>query len=192
MAALGSAAALTAALTACGAGDTTGVTESSQPGAASTAASTASNDADVRFAQDMIGHHRGAIEMADLAADRSEDPQVLDLAERIRAAQAPEIDTMTSLLEKWGADVPAEGSMSDMSMPGMMSADQMTALAEAQGTTFDRLFLELMTEHHQGAVEMSQTEISDGEDPQAVELARTIEADQTAEIAEMQQMLSSL
>lgn len=151
------------------------------------------NDADVTFAQEMIPHHQQATEMAALAPSRAESSEVLDLAEQISAAQEPEIATMTSWLESWGEEAPeGMGSMSDMdSMPGMMSEDEMAELEDAQGPDFDRLFLTMMIEHHEGAIDMAAAEQENGENPDAVALAETIEADQTAEIATMRELLGS-
>ena len=158
----------------------------------------AHNDADVTFAQEMIPHHRQAVEMAALAGDRASDPEVRQLAEDIEAAQAPEIATMTGWLESWGEDVPADamdhsdmGHGSEDAMAGMMSAEDMAELEQAQGAAFDRLFLELMVEHHEGALEMARTQQAQGENPDALALAEKIEADQQAEISEMQRMLGS-
>ena len=151
------------------------------------------NSADVTFATDMIPHHRQATEMAGLAASRTENADVLDLAARIEAAQDPEIDTMSSWLTSWGEKVPDDMSgMDDMSsMPGMMSGDQMSQLKDSSGAAFDRQFLTMMVEHHEGAVEMAKTEQTDGKSTDAVELATTIERAQTAEIAEMKGLLAS-
>jgi uncharacterized protein (DUF305 family) len=81
---------------------------------------------------------------------------------------------------------------SSMSMPGMMSGDQMQQLESASGAAFDKMFLELMIVHHQGAIEMAETEIADGSNPEAVALAQKIKSDQTAEIAEIQALLQTL
>lgn len=158
----------------------------------------AHNDADVTFAQEMIPHHQQAVEMAALAEDRAGDPEVRQLAEEIEAAQAPEIETMTGWLESWGADVPEEsmdhsdmGHGSSDAMPGMMSAEDMAELEQSEGAAFDRLFLELMVEHHEGALEMARTQQAEGENPDALALAEKIEADQQAEIAEMQRLLGA-
>ena len=163
-------------------------------GASSSASESADfNDADVTFVQGMIPHHRGALEMAQLAEGRAEDPRVLDLASRIEAAQDPEIETMTGWLEDWGQ--PESGDMGGMDMGGMdmggMDMD-MSGLEAATGAEFDRMFLEMMTEHHRGAVEMAETEISEGENPDAIALAREIAESQTAEIEEMQALLTEL
>jgi uncharacterized protein (DUF305 family) len=152
------------------------------------------NEADVTFAQDMIPHHRQATEMAALAPTRSVDVEILALAEKIEAAQAPEIETMTGWLKEWGEEVPPEmsGDMdhsSHANMPGMMSAEDMTALEGASGREFDEMFLTMMIEHHTGAIEMAKTEESDGTYDEAVELATTIQQEQADEIALMEQLL---
>jgi uncharacterized protein (DUF305 family) len=170
------------------------------------------NEADVMFTQMMIEHHRGAIEMAQLAPDRAASQQVKDLAAKIEAAQAPEIELMTSWLQAWdaamstgGMDMATTGGGMDMGttsggmdmstsssgmagMPGMMTAEQMTALTAATGAEFDRMFLEMMVMHHQGAVAMADTEIAEGTNQEALTLAESIKTSQTAEIAEMQQL----
>jgi uncharacterized protein (DUF305 family) len=158
-------------------------------GSSDTEAVAEHNDADVTFAQDMIPHHRQAVEMADLAVDRAEDERVLDLAERIKAAQDPEIQEMTGWLEDWDEEVPAEGEHSMDGMTGMMSDEDMTALEAASGAEFDEMFLTMMITHHQGAVEMATTEIADGQAPEAIALAEAIIEAQEAEIAEMQALL---
>ncbi|MEH3067574.1 MAG: DUF305 domain-containing protein [Aeromicrobium erythreum] len=153
--------------------------------------------ADVTFAQQMIPHHEQAVEMSDLALEpaRGASAEVTDLATRIRAAQKPEIEELTGFLEGWGEDVPSghgghEGhGGAGHSMTGMMSEDQMSRLADSNGATFDRLWLEMMVEHHEGAVEMAQTEIADGQDSRAKALARAIIDAQTAEITQMKGLL---
>lgn len=148
--------------------------------------------ADVTFAQQMIPHHEQAVEMSDLALDpaRGASADVTDLATRIRAAQKPEIEELTGFLEGWGEDVPSgHGEHAGHSMTGMMSEDQMDRLADSDGATFDRLWLEMMVEHHEGAVEMARTEIADGQDSHAKALARAIIDAQTAEITQMKGLL---
>ncbi|PWJ52554.1 Uncharacterized conserved protein, DUF305 family [Quadrisphaera granulorum] len=161
---------------------------------ASSAVSAEHNDADIMFAQQMIVHHQGAVQMAMLAGDRAQDPAVRDLASRIQAAQTPEIAQMTGWLQAWDApETMEEGSMGGHDMGSMgMSEEDMAALEGASGAEFDKLFLEQMTVHHQGAVDMAKTEQADGSNPQAIELAGTIVTSQTAEIAEMDQMLQTL
>ncbi|WP_104522477.1 DUF305 domain-containing protein [Blastococcus atacamensis] len=151
------------------------------------------NDADVTFAQGMIPHHEGALTMAEAATDRASDPRVVDLAERIEDGQDPEIDLMTGWLEEWGQSLQENsGDMGGMDhgsegMGGMGMEDM-----PAAGPEFDRMWLEAMIEHHEGAVEMARTEIDDGRNAEAVDLARLISQTQTQEIEEMRQLLTEL
>ncbi|RYB88589.1 DUF305 domain-containing protein [Nocardioides glacieisoli] len=156
------------------------------------------NDADVTFAQEMIPHHQQAIEMAELAESRAGSEEVKELATDIEAAQGPEIETMTGWLESWGEDVPDEGmsgmdhgDMSSDDMTGMMTDDEMADLEATSGAGFDQMFLTMMIEHHEGAIEMAQTEQSDGEFPDAVAMAEEIETTQAEEIQTMQDLLKS-
>lgn len=155
------------------------------------------NDTDVEFAQGMIPHHRQAIEMAQLAPDRAASPDVQQLAADIEAAQGPEIEVMTGWLESWDEDVPEDmsgmdhGDASADGMAGMMSDEDMADLEAASGAAFDEMFLTMMIEHHEGAIEMARTEQTDGEDPDAVALAGKIESDQTAEIDTIRELLGS-
>lgn len=156
----------------------------------------AHNDADTMFAQMMIVHHEGAIEMADLAVEKADSEEVRSLAEGISAAQGPEIETMTSWLEAWGEEtMPMDHGGMDhggMDMDGMSQEEAMAELEGLSGPDFDRRFLELMTAHHEGAVTMAEDELADGENPQALELAQKIIDDQLSEIAQMEQMLQGM
>jgi uncharacterized protein (DUF305 family) len=152
------------------------------------------NNADETFAREMIAHHQQAIEMADLVLDKEGvDERVTNLALAIKEAQGPEIETMTQWLTDWGLE-PADGGMGGMdhSSGGMMSDDDMAALEQATGAEASSLFLEQMTMHHQGAIDMAQQELDNGENPDAIALAAKIIDDQTAEIATMQDILSTL
>lgn len=175
-------------LTACG--------EDSDSDATGADSSAAFNDADVTFAQQMIPHHEQAIEMAQLAQGRANSEEVLSLAENIEAAQGPEIETLQGWLETWGEDVPSgamdHGDMghdSSGAMPGMMDAEEMSDLMAASGAGWDQMFLEMMIEHHEGAIEMAQVEVEQGDNPAAVALAEKIISDQQAEITQMQELL---
>jgi uncharacterized protein (DUF305 family) len=146
------------------------------------------------FAQMMIPHHQQAVEMADIILDKEGiDPDVLTLASDIKAAQQPEIDQLQSWLTEWAADMPDMDSMEGMDHGGgMMSEDDMAALEAATGAEASRLFLEQMTMHHEGAIEMAQDEVDNGQNPDAVAMAQTIVDTQTAEIAQMQELLAQL
>jgi uncharacterized protein (DUF305 family) len=179
-------------LAACGGGQDASPKESgSSPSAAAPAKAGDHNDQDVSFAGDMITHHRQAVEMAGLAADRASSQEVKDLATKIKGAQAPEIGTMSGWLTSWGEEAPADMSGMDMSssMPGMMSSEDMGALKGASGTEFDEMFLEMMVKHHQGAVEMARTEKADGKYGPTVSLADNVITAQTTEIEQMNKML---
>lgn len=164
---------------------------SSQPSTSAPAEQATHNQADVTFVQGMIPHHEGAIEMADLTEGRTDNPDILDLAERIKQAQGPEIDQLNGWLDAWGVnnDMPGmdHGDMGH-EMPGM-GAEDMKKLEQANGAEFDRLFLELMIEHHQGAVDMSETVLDEGSNPEVKELAQQIIDAQEAEINEMRSLL---
>lgn len=190
--------AVSAALTVSACGD-----DDSRPAARDDASAEGVNDADVAFATEMIQHHAGALAMVDMTVGRDLDPKVAALADDIRAAQAPEIETMSDWLEEWGEPVPAtmrdhanaHGGHSEddtgSDMPGMMSAEETDQLEAMPAADFEDAWLRAMIEHHQGAIEMAETEQSDGESPEAVALAEEIAADQEVEITEMEAMLGS-
>lgn len=149
------------------------------------------NNQDVTFAQAMVQHHTQAIEMSQVILDKNGiDPQVTDLATQIKSAQQPEIDEMNSWLRTWGES--GKASTMDHDMNGMMSEADMTALKEAAGADAGKLFLQQMIQHHQGAIDMAQTEVKDGKNPESVGLAQKIIQDQSDEIAIMQELLSKL
>ncbi|WP_433659099.1 DUF305 domain-containing protein [Nocardia sp. CA-128927] len=164
---------------------------SSTPAAASApAARTDFNDADVTFLQMMYPHHAQAVDMAKLVPSHSQNQQLLTLAANVEKAQAPEMQQITTLLQSFGKPAPTAGSRhSGHTMPGMMSADQMTALQAASGPDFDRQWLTMMIEHHTGAVAMAETELADGTNAESKTLARTIIDNQRAEIDTMRGML---
>ncbi len=158
------------------------------------------NDADVEFASDMIQHHAQALTMVDLTMGRQLDPEVQQLAEDIRAAQSPEIEQMTDWLTAWDQPIPetmrdhanahGDGEIEiDPDMPGMMSPEEMAELEAAKGAEFQPMWLEMMIEHHEGAIEMAETEQSEGNHADAIELAENIESAQQDEISTMEGML---
>jgi uncharacterized protein (DUF305 family) len=151
------------------------------------------NMADVMFVQMMIPHHEGAIEMSDvLLAKSGVDPEVVELAEQIKAAQGPEIEQMKAWLDDWGVPQMDDG-MDGMDMGGMdgMSEEDTQALEEATGPEAGDLFLEQMIVHHAGAIDMAEEVLDDGQHPEVRELAENIIASQAAEIEQMRSMLNS-
>ncbi len=161
------------------------------------------NAQDVTFLQGMIPHHEQAVVMADMIPAMSSNPEMLTLGKEIKAAQAPEIADMTSWLEQWnipvdssgGSHVMSDGTTMDGSMmgdgAGMMSEQQMSELNDADASRFDNLWLDMMIEHHEGAIAMSEEELFGGENPQALALATAIISAQEAEITLMKQMMTS-
>ena len=147
--------------------------------------------ADVMFAMMMIPHHEQAVAMSDVLLGKdSIDTRVRELAEGIRAAQQPEIELMESWLDEWGMD--EFGDMGRMT-PGagmMMSEMDMSALEDASGADAERVFLEEMIVHHEGAIQMSEALLEAGSNPDARDLAEEIIVDQTDEIALMRDLLA--
>lgn len=143
----------------------------------------------------MLPHHTQAVAMSKQAATRTTSPHVKDLAQRIEKAQEPEIQQMTGLLNTWGEPEPSQdmggmGGMSQSEMPGMMTDNQMSQLETATGAAFDQMFLQMMTEHHKGAISMSQTELDEGENAEAKQLAQSIITNQQTELTEMSSLLT--
>ncbi|CAN5467352.1 DUF305 domain-containing protein [soil metagenome] len=159
-----------------------------------TATRTDFDGADVMFLQMMYPHHAQAVEMAKLVAGRSQDQQVITLADNIEKAQGPEMAQMTGLLKSFGKPAPSpempDHDMPGMgAMPGMMSAEQMGNLTGLSGTAFDQAWLQMMIDHHGGAIEMANTELRDGSNPDVKKLAEAIIANQQSEITQMRGML---
>lgn len=153
------------------------------------------NAADVSFATGMIPHHEQAVEMADMALATTQDTQIAELAKKIKAAQQPEIDKLTGWLSAWGEPAPDTSSMGEHSghgMSGMMSAEDMAMLGQSSGAQFDKMWLQMMIEHHKGAVEMAETEKAKGKYPEAIAMSKQIITSQQSEIDQMQKMLDAL
>jgi uncharacterized protein (DUF305 family) len=148
----------------------------------------AHNAADVTFATDMIPHHAQAITMAEMVPSRASSQKVKDLAAQIQAAQDPEITQMSGWLKSWGEPVPAATGMQHGD--GMMSMDEMGQLETGSGAAFDKMWLQMMIDHHKGAIEMANTELTAGSDPEAKKLAQAIIEGQGHEIATMTALLT--
>jgi uncharacterized protein (DUF305 family) len=163
-------------------------------------------DADVRFMQEMIGHHQQAVAMVALVPQRTRRRDLRVLAERIDLSQSDEIVQMRAWLAKHGPKAPTGHDMTAHAMdghampvahgaapmPGMLTAAQMTALRQASGARFDRLFLEGMIQHHIGALTMVRQLMATPGAAQESRLNRfviDVDADQRAEIARMKHMV---
>lgn len=181
------------------------------------------NPADVKFMQGMIGHHSQALVMTALVSTNGASPAIRSMAQRITISQRDEIKLMQQWLRQHGQQVPVTDDttttmMHDMSamhgntatsggatamrhddmsamMPGMLTGIQLESLRSARDTTFDRLFLTYMIQHHRGALSMVADLLATprgGEDSDVFRFASDVDADQRAEIARMEQMLENL
>lgn len=147
------------------------------------------NSADFSYAQMMIMHHGQALDMTSLAPERAASTQVKRLAERITAAQKPEMGAMQGWLKNnAGAKEKGGHHHAGGSMPGMATPAQLAQLRAAKGKAFDELFLKLMITHHQGAVTMATEVLSDGNNVLIEEMANDVVAQQTSEINRMRSM----
>ncbi len=162
-------------------------------------ADTSYSPADARFMQDMVPHHHQALEMAALVADRTNRPELIDVAGRINASQGDEIEFMQNWLRERGESVPDptahEAMHTHHTMAGMATPEQMAELAAVKDTAFDRLFLELMIPHHEGAVKMVEELLEQpgsAYDPVLFEFTSEITNGQSAEIERMNALLAGL
>lgn len=149
-------------------------------------------EADVRFMQGMIAHHAQAVVMSRMAAARGAGPRLLKLAQKIDLAQAGEIALMQDWLRGHAQFVPDTSSWRGMTMPGMLTAQDLAQLDAARGRDFDRSFLRFMIRHHEGAIAMVADLLRTPRAAQEVDVnvfANDVETTQTAEIGLMRQML---
>ena len=154
--------------------------------------------ADVRFMQGMIGHHAQALEMTKLLETRTESADMRKLAKRIEVSQADEIKMMEEWLTARAQPLPdahAHHAHGAALMPGMLTGDEMARLAAAKGPAFDRLFLEFMIKHHDGALVMVRELFASpgaGQESEIYAFASDVDADQRMEIERMRAMLKEL
>jgi uncharacterized protein (DUF305 family) len=149
------------------------------------------NADDVAFATNMIPHHQQAVDLSAMVPDRSTNAGLVALAQQISAAQQPEIDVMKVFLVQWNEnpDTNSGHAGHGNAMQGMVDAATMTKLESLTGAAFDKLWLESMIGHHQGAIEMAKAEIANGDNVDAKDLAKNIVTTQEAEIGQMKQMV---
>jgi uncharacterized protein (DUF305 family) len=151
---------------------------------------------DLMFADMMIPHHEQAIQMSELAIVISDNEQIVSLARQIKAAQAPEIEQMKLWQDSgdpghMGHDMMEDFDEAGNGMMGMLDESEISELERAKGVEFDRLFLQGMIAHHEGAIDMAQM-IVDSSNAEAAALGKAIIDSQTAEIAKMKTLLASL
>ncbi|MEU4537253.1 DUF305 domain-containing protein [Streptosporangium sp. NPDC023825] len=147
-------------------------------------------DADVRFSQEMIPHHRQTIRLAGLVDGRSENPYVRGLAAKIKKDEAADIDLMSGWLRSWQAEVPAKGDHAAHDMPGMLSATQISSLERRSGSAFDKLWLSVLGKHLDSGVQMAQVVIALGRHRPTTRLAERMVTAQRAQIAEIGRKLA--
>jgi uncharacterized protein (DUF305 family) len=191
------AAALSLVLAACGQNDDPTADPATEPTTEPTTEDAPANEADVEFVQGMIPHHEGAIEMSELVFDRTERPELIELAEEIIEVQDAEIDQLRSMLDRMGSDEMPMNDMNDMNdmdgmdhdAMGMMDEQDMQELRGLEGEAFERRFLEGMIRHHEGAIDMAEQAKATGDDPEVAEVADDVIAAQEAEIDQMREWL---
>jgi uncharacterized protein (DUF305 family) len=149
------------------------------------------NADDVAFATNMIPHHQQAVDLSAMVPDRSTDAELVALANQISAAQQPEINVMKVFLVQWNEnpDTNSGHAGHGNTMQGMVDPATMTKLESLNGPEFDKLWLQSMISHHQGAIEMAKAEIANGDNVDAKNLAKNVVTTQEAEIGQMKQML---
>jgi uncharacterized protein (DUF305 family) len=178
--------------------------------ASATAPTPAYNEADAEFMTGMIAHHAQAVLISGWAPTHGASAQVQRLAERIVVGQEDETVMMERWLRQHGLPTPASdsshggahgahgahhGGADHAGMPGMLTAEQLARLDRARGTEFDRLFLTLMIEHHRGALVMVDRLFASygaAQGETVFRLASDVQAEQSAEIRRMEQMLAAL
>ena len=153
--------------------------------------------ADIKFMQGMIGHHAQAVEMVALIADRTANPDMKRLGLRIQISQDDEMNMMRTYLSERGAAVPGPHSHHEPGgfMPGMLTTEEMTQLANAKGVEFDRLFLMGMIKHHAGAITMVEELFKTpgaAQEGGIFAFASDVDADQRMEIDRMGAMLKEI
>jgi uncharacterized protein (DUF305 family) len=182
-------------LSSCGSQASDAHTAQPQTDQAVTTAPAGHNADDVAFATNMIPHHQQAVELSALVPDRSTNAELIALANQISAAQQPEINVMKVFLVQWteGTGNPTSSDSAHAghgsTTQGMVDAATMTKLESLNGAEFNKLWLESMISHHQGAIEMAKAEIANGHNVDAKTLAKNIVTTQEAEIGQMKQML---
>jgi uncharacterized protein (DUF305 family) len=157
------------------------------------------SEADIRFMQGMISHHQQALAMTSLVADRTGSQSIHLLAERIEVSQIDEIAMMSRWLETHPGETTAAGAHDHAGhtelMPGMLSEAELERLAAAAGAAFDRLFLEFMIRHHQGALVMVGQLFATpgaGQEVDVYRIASEVDSDQRIEIRRMERMLDEM
>ncbi|WP_246258207.1 DUF305 domain-containing protein [Amycolatopsis anabasis] len=163
------------------------MTEAADPAAPN---ASGANQADIRFSQDMIPHHRQSIQIAELAVQRGISEFVKAEAGEIIGQETAEIETMSRWLRAWNIEVPAGTGHSGHAMPGMLSAGEIASLENSSGTDFDRRWLTAMAKHLRNGVGMASTVLASGQHPETKALAQDIVAEQGKQVAAINEQLA--
>ncbi len=167
-------------------------TSSPTTSAAGAAGATGIADADVAFAQFLLGHDEQAARMATLAAARSARPQIKQIAKEILGQQRDLAGELTGLLRSWNRPTPPPGHdhmHSAGNVPAMASAEEMAKLAAAHGNDFDRLFARMMISHHNGVIQMCRAHMGS---PTVKQLADRVERSRTSQVEALQVIADEL
>jgi uncharacterized protein (DUF305 family) len=146
------------------------------------------NALDTWYVQMMVPHHTQAVQLATLAVTRTDNPGIRAFADRIRAGQSAEIAVLEGWLQARGLPL---GDHDHQTMPGMQTEQAVQELAAARGIDFDRRFVKMMSDHHQGAIEMSTRVLTGGSDLAVEELATAIAAEQAIEISRLRELIQA-
>jgi uncharacterized protein (DUF305 family) len=187
----GAAAGISLLLTACGGGDDGASADTGSPAGDATTAAATFNDADVMFAQQMITHHQQVVDMAELAEKNAKSPELKTLATDMKTGDAAVVQQLTTMLTTWGKPTTME-SMDHGSMPGMTSEKDMQMLESMKGTEFDRMFIQMMIAHHNGSMQMTMEQKSNGSNAEAKTLADEMHTTQTTQVAQLEKVLDGL
>lgn len=178
-------------------GGCTGVGDSPEPTRLTAAPSTAPTpttspavaDADVEFVELLVAHHRQALALAALVPERTDTPEVVVLAQDITAARTPELQELLDRLEEWGLPAQASSAAPSEDVEGGLTAEQVSAIRDSEGAEFDRLWLEGMIEHHEGAIALAEDVLAAGSHRPTLTLAQRLVVADRAEITRMAAML---
>ncbi len=150
------------------------------------------NDGDVMFVQMMLPHHQEALQMAKWAQSNASNAEVKDLAMKIQMQGQPQLGKLNGWLAAWDKQPLADDDSMMTSMPGMMSSAEMAKMKKMKGSAFDRMFARTMITHHQGALKVTQDEITKGGNSKVKSMAKTIQTSLRTELSQMKQLLPTL
>jgi uncharacterized protein (DUF305 family) len=184
------------ALSACGSSDSGAGSAGAAPSAgamagmpgmsASSDASATSNDADVAFVQMMIPDHQMTVKMSKLAAQKAAGADLRALATQMQKGQTKTVSMMKGMLKDWGSTASADPA--GMSMPGAMTAKDMTELKAMKGMDFDMMFAQMMVKHHQASITMAEQEQAKGVNADAKSMAADMVTEEQAQVAKLRKI----